>query len=70
MGCSVVLIAVFSGAMASLDSSSIKPGLAFVTIAQFAGGCVKTIVYVSITFAVPDALIGSALGAVNLAFTL
>jgi hypothetical protein len=55
--------------MATLTPNSITPDLAYVTIAQFGGGCVKTTVYVSITYAVPDVLIGSALGVMNLAFT-
>jgi hypothetical protein len=69
LGCYLVVIAPFSGLMATLTPNSITPGLAYVTIAQFAGGCVKTIVYVSIMYAVTDILIGSALGVVNLAFT-
>lgn len=69
LGSSLVLIAIFSGLMATLTPNNIKPGLAFTTIAQFAGGCIKTLLYVSITYAVPDALIGSALGTLNLAYS-
>jgi hypothetical protein len=70
LGCCLVVIALFSGLMATLTPNNITPGLAYVTIAQFAGGCVKTIVYVSITYAIPDVLIESTLGVMNLAFTV
>jgi hypothetical protein len=64
-----ILVALFVGLMASVTPGSIKGALAYTALGQFCGGCVKTLIFVSVTYAVPDALIGTAIAILNLAWS-
>jgi len=64
-----ILVALFVGLMASVTPGSIKGALAYTALGQFSGGCVKTLIFVSVTYAVPDALIGTAIAILNLGWS-
>jgi hypothetical protein len=64
-----IIVALFVGLMASVTPGNIKGALAYTVLGQFGGGCVKTLIFVSATYAVPDALIGTALAILNLGWS-
>ncbi|CZR52483.1 uncharacterized protein PAC_02360 [Phialocephala subalpina] len=64
-----ILVALFVGLMASVTPGSIKGTLAYTFLGHFGGGCVKTLIFVSVTYAVPDVLIGAALAILNLGWS-
>ncbi|KAF2812737.1 uncharacterized protein BDZ99DRAFT_272886 [Mytilinidion resinicola] len=57
---------VFIGLMATLTPNSIKPGLAFTAIGDFAGGYMKVLIVVKTQLAFGDELIGTGMGVMNL----
>lgn len=67
-GGSMTVATIFIGLMATLTPKGITPGLAYMTIASFAAGWFRLIMFVSITYAVPDILISTGIAVLNFGF--